>query len=135
MVTDSGTLELDGAETIVQACHTAWRRRMGQLSAQAENRQQFYGLVEREFERLRIDFARCKSAATLRATLTDFWARAGGAIPELQTGWRAILPYLSEERWQAARDLALLALVSYAGPGDRADADQNATVDASAGTQ
>jgi len=63
-----------------------------------------------------VDFVHCKNAASLRATLTDFWSRGGGAIPELQHGWQLVLPYLTEERWQLARDLALLALVSYAAP-------------------
>jgi CRISPR-associated protein Cas8a1/Csx13 len=60
---------------------------------------------------MRIGFARCKNAAMLRQTLTDFWARAG-ALPDLQEAWPDVLPLL-HGRWREARDLALLALASY----------------------
>lgn len=114
-----------GAEIVVRACHTAWRRRMGALAQRAtRERLDRNTLVANERERLRVAFAHCKNAATLRATLTDFWSRAGGSIPELQRGWQSVLPYLAEDRWQLARDLALLALVSYAAPPrDAADSD------------
>jgi CRISPR-associated protein Cas8a1/Csx13 len=113
----------ESARIFVQACHRAWRRRMGILAERARERGESRRvLINREFERLRLAFARCKNAATLRATMTDFWARAGGPIPELQAGWRTILPYLTERRWREARDLALLALVSYAPI--EADADE-----------
>ncbi|MCC6626828.1 MAG: type I-MYXAN CRISPR-associated Cas8a1/Cmx1 [Chloroflexi bacterium] len=110
------------ARVLVRSCHEAWRRRMGALAERSRERGEAFGdLVSREFERLRVDFAHCKNAATLRATLTDFWARAGGPIPELQADWPLVLPYLTEERWQEARDLALLALVSYAATRPEAD--------------
>ena len=63
--------------------------------------------------------------------MTDFWSRAGAPIPELQRGWQSVLPYLSEERWQLGRDLALLALVSYtASVKDEADNDTGDSDDA-----
>lgn len=137
MVTRDGAFEgQEAAETIVRACHTAWRRRMGELSQRARDQgSNRNDLIDREYERLRVDFARCKSAATLRATLTDFWARAGRPIPELQHGWQKILPYLNEAHWQDARDLALLALVSYAaaeGDSRVPTTDDDTTGDASA---
>src|SRR3712207_7908845 len=46
-------------------------------------------------------------------TLFRSWARAG-AQPALQEGWVELLPLLAD-RWQEARDLALLALASYRG--------------------
>lgn len=105
-----------GAEAIVRACHEAWHRRLGQLSEEAKRgRFTFEELEQRERERWRAALAGCRSLATLSATLTNFWARAGAPIPALQERWQAILPYLSETRWQQARDLALLALASYAG--------------------
>lgn len=105
-----------GAETIVRACHEAWRRRLGQLGEEAKRgRSTFATLVERERVRWWVALANCRNLATLRTALTNIWARAGGPIPVLQQNWREILPYLTEARWQEARDLALLALVSYAG--------------------
>lgn len=104
---------------IVQACQEAWRRRLGALSARAKERgERFQDLAERERERLRIAFAHCKNADSLRAALVDFWSRAG-PIPTLQERWRDLLPYLGPERWQLTRDLALLALVSYAAPEEQ----------------
>lgn len=108
-----------GAEAIVRACHEAWRRRLGQLSEKAKRGGgRFEDLVRSEHVKWRVRLAGCRNLAALRGTLTDFWARAGAPIPVLQERWREILPYFTEARWQEARDLALLALVSYAGEGD-----------------
>jgi CRISPR-associated protein Cas8a1/Csx13 len=104
----------DREQIFVRACHEAWRRRMGQLGERARREgASFRDLVGREFERLRVGFARCKNAATLRETVTDFWARAGGPLPGLQSGWQELLPLLGEKNWRKAKDLALLALASY----------------------
>lgn len=112
MVTDSRTMP-DGPEArLVRACQEAWRRRLGALGERSHNTgTPFSSLASREYERVRISFARCKNAAMLRQTLTDFWSRAG-SLPDLQDGWAEILPLL-QSRWQDARDLALLALASY----------------------
>jgi CRISPR-associated protein Cas8a1/Csx13 len=113
MVTQAPLAE-ERERTFIRACHEAWRRRMGQLGDRARREEaSFTELVRREFERLRVGFARCKNAATLRETVTDFWARAGGPLPDLQTGWQEILPLLDEQNWRKAKDLALLALASY----------------------
>jgi CRISPR-associated protein Cas8a1/Csx13 len=114
MVNDAQTFG-EGAEArLVRACHEAWRRRLGALGEQARSQGSDFGsLYEREYERTRIGFARCKNAAMLRQTLTDFWARAG-ALPDLQEGWTELIPFL-DRRWREARDLALLALASYRG--------------------
>jgi CRISPR-associated protein Cas8a1/Csx13 len=116
MVNDARTMGQGPEATLVRAVQEAWRRRLGELNEQAQqsgtSRER---LFEREYERVRISFARCKNAAMLRQTLTDFWARAG-AQPALQDGWAQLLPLLAG-RWQEARDLALLALASYRGQG------------------
>lgn len=105
----------NGAErTFVMACHEAWRRRMGKLGEKARREgSSFEAQVGREFEKLRVSLSRCKNASALRETVTDFWARAGGGIKDLQEGWRDILPLLEERNWKKTRDLALLALASY----------------------
>jgi CRISPR-associated protein Cas8a1/Csx13 len=110
----SGTRE----EKFVLACHTAWRARMRQLYERAEREgADGSSLIAREFERLRVAFSRCKNAAALREAVTDFWARAGGSLPELRDTWRDIIPLFDD--WRLAKDLALLALASYAGRGDK----------------
>ncbi len=98
---------------------------MGVLAQRARERNEsFTSLIDRERERLRTQFVHCKNAATLRAALTDFWSRAGRTLPTLQEHWPLILPYLTETRWELARDLALLALVSYRPPAEAAEADE-----------
>lgn len=122
MVSEAG-FEDERDRTFVRACHEAWRRRLGQLGERAKReRTPFEDLVNREFERLRVGFARCKNAATLREAVTSFWARAGGPLPELATGWEGVLPLLDEKNWRKAKDLALLALVSYQRPPHTTDA-------------
>lgn len=102
----------------IQACHEAWRRRLGQLGDRSRREHiSFSRLAGGEYEKLRVALARCKNATTLRAALTDFWSRAG-SLPSLQKGWGAILPLLEENDWRKARDLALLALASYQPSND-----------------
>jgi CRISPR-associated protein Cas8a1/Csx13 len=86
-------------------------------------------LIDREFEKIRVAFSRCKNAAALRETLTDFWARAGRSLPELRDAWREIIPLLDD--WRLAKDLALLALASY---GPRGGIEES-TASSSAETQ
>ena len=98
----------------VMACHDAWRRRMGQIGEKAKReRSDFGSQVNREFERVRVSFSRCKNAASLRESITDFWSRGGRPLKPLQDGWSDILVLLDNENWQKARDLVLLALASY----------------------
>jgi CRISPR-associated protein Cas8a1/Csx13 len=102
------------AEIFVDACHAAWRRRLSALFERAKREHlNASDLIGREFDGQRIAFARCKNAASLRAAVTDFWARGGRSLGPLQTGWRDVLPLLGDSRWQEGRDLALLALASY----------------------
>lgn len=119
VVVQPNAFEEPAHAAIVRACQEAWRRRLGALSARAKERgERFQDLAEREREKLRIAFAHCKNADSLRAVLVDFWSRAG-PIPTLQERWRELLPYLGPNHWQLTRDLALLALVSYAAPEER----------------
>jgi len=138
VVRDASAFSDSGAEAIVRACHEAWRRRMGQLSEEARRgRFDFATLVQRERERWRVALVGCRNLTALRGTLTNFWARAGSPIPVLQQYWQQILPYFTESRWTEARDLALLALVSYASdetveetepPGDTVLGEEEAQV-------
>lgn len=116
-------------KVLVLACQEAWRRRQGALGERAKREGLNFGdLVERERERLRVLFLRCKNAATLREAVTDFWSRAGGPLESLRGRWPDILPFL-QERWREGRDLALLALASYASDKTAA---QNGTSDSAA---
>lgn len=117
MVNDPGLMASgEPATAFVRACHEAWRRRQGQLGERARTQSlNFSDLIGREYDRLRISFSRCKTQSEFRRTITDFWAR-GGAQPELREHWTAILPFITHpRRWEEGRDLALLAIASYAG--------------------
>lgn len=133
MVNDGRTMP-DGPEArLVRACQEAWRRRLGALGERARSQgTPFDRLAAREYERVRISFARCKNAAMLRQTLTDFWARAG-SLPELQESWPEVLPLLGD-RWRDGRDLALLALASYK-PRDRDEAEALAATEVEGETE
>jgi len=124
----ANTLAEGSAErALVDACHEAWRRRMGEISEEARHRGS-EGTVrdqfEREREKWRVSLVRCRNAAMLRQTLIDRFARAG-SLPPLQTHWADMLS-LIERRWSLARDLALLALASYRSGRDETDSQEDA---------
>lgn len=106
----------------ISVCHESWRRRMGKLGQRAaQENANFASLVNKDREKLRTSLARCKNAETLRETIIDFWSR-GGSNQLLQgDGLSKILPLFNEKNWRKAKDLALLALVSYA-PRDEKEA-------------
>jgi CRISPR-associated protein Cas8a1/Csx13 len=101
-------------QRFVEACHEAIRRRY----AMVHDRISREGLdsravFDREREQMRTSLGRCKNVATFRAAVVDLWARGGRNAP-LQVHWRTMLEFFGEETWQLGRDLALLALASYA---------------------
>lgn len=117
-MTQEADYEHPRERTFIATCHEAWRRRLGQLGERSRREHaSFNRLASGEYEKLRVALARCKNAASLRATLTDFWSRAG-SLPSLRTGWSELLPLLDEAHWRKARDLALLALASYQPAND-----------------
>jgi CRISPR-associated protein Cas8a1/Csx13 len=121
------------ARIFVQACHEAWRNRLGQLSERARHQGlSFESLAQGERDRLRAALARCKTQADFSACVTDLWARAG-SVPTLQRSWTRVLPFLGQ-RWREGRDLALLALASYRGePSDDAGAAETSATQTSRG--
>jgi len=99
----------------VEAVHNAVRNRYGALASRAKQSGepiQFY----REYEKMRTGLMRAKNAQTLRAELSDFFAR-GGINKTLRESWQDLLPLFTGSDWQRARDLALFALASYSGKG------------------
>lgn len=98
----------------VEAFHVAVRHRYGALASRTKPGEDIP--FDREFERMRTGLMRCKNAQTLRAELADFFAR-GGINQTLQESWCKLLPLLSGQDWQRARDLALFSLASYSGEG------------------
>ncbi|HVY62873.1 MAG TPA: type I-MYXAN CRISPR-associated Cas8a1/Cmx1 [Planctomycetota bacterium] len=106
--------EAEGA--LIRSVHTALRQRFGAIADECKGlplatlKNRFAG----ERDRWRLAFAGSKTPAQIRAALADLWSRAG-ANKELRESWNLVLPLLRAEHWQAARDLALVALASYSG--------------------
>ena len=65
---------------------------------------------------MRTGLMRAKNPQTLRAELSDFFAR-GGSNKTLRESWKDLLLLFTGSDWQRARDLALFALASYSGKG------------------
>jgi CRISPR-associated protein Cas8a1/Csx13 len=114
MMVEKSTYDNERELKFIRICHESWRRRLGKLSERARSENSaFRTLVRKEAEKLRVVISRSKNADTLRETVVDFWARAG-FIAELQgDGLKQLLPLFEEASWRKARDLALLALISY----------------------
>lgn len=103
---------------LVATVHQAWRQSLGRMGERAQAagtdaRRAF----EVEATRLRVAFARAKTERDFVHAFADFVSRAG-QNPELKTGLRRVLSMLRSESWQRARDLTLLALVSYSSAGE-----------------
>jgi len=115
-MTENKLLMPEGPDkTFVLACQEALRRHMGKKHGRPGGAD--WGT---EYEKVRVGIARCKNAATLRESITDFWSRGGtlhrGEDTILKAGdgwWQQVLPLFDEKNWRRAKDLALLALASY----------------------
>ncbi len=113
---DSGLLDSEAQRAFVEACHEALRRNYGIASERASGEKVDAGArLSKEYDRWRYAFSKAKNAAAFREVVTDFWSRGGGNA-SLKESWRAVLPMLTGPDWKLGRDLALLALASYARP-------------------
>ena len=110
---------------LVQSVQQALRMRFGLIYEETKSmsvtarRKRFAG----EHDRWRMALAGAKTQAQLRATLADLWSRAG-RNKVLQEHWAEVIPLLRPDRWQEARDLALVALASYQGRGVPTDPEE-----------
>jgi CRISPR-associated protein Cas8a1/Csx13 len=128
MANDQTFLPDECERVLVEAVHQAIRAglrrireetdRDGPLSEATRNR------WDRFKERLRLDLVGAKTLEQCRQVLCTLFGRAG-SVPALQEKWAAVLPMLREDRWQAARDLALLGLASYRSKKAAAAKTQN----------
>ncbi len=111
---ETASYDDESERLFIRVCHESWRRRLGKLGQRATRENaNFSSLVKKEAEKLRTSLARCKNAETLRETVVDFWARAGSQELLRGDGFKQLLPLFTEKNWKKARDLALLALISY----------------------
>lgn len=107
----------DREHLFISVVHESWRRRLGKLGQRARDEKLgddgFRRLIRKDAEKLRTSLARCKNAETLRETVVDFLARGGAQELLRGDGLIRLLPLFDEKNWKKARDLALLALISY----------------------
>ena len=118
-------------KTLVQSVHEAMRRRMAQIKTDAQGKSDAPPTPEtikrwnRFRERLRISLVGAKTADQCRGAICELFGRAGNNSI-LRNCWEDLLSLLTNEtQWQKARDLALLALASYAGSKDKNATSEN----------
>jgi CRISPR-associated protein Cas8a1/Csx13 len=103
----------DSEKTIVKAVHVAMRSRFRQIAKENQgNPVARKNRSTREKERWRLAFVSSKTPNQFRGALCDLFSKAG-SNSVLQESWIEIISLLDDDHWQLARDLALLALVSY----------------------
>lgn len=111
----TASFDNESERLFIDVCQESWRRRLGKLGQRAiSEHTSFSMLANKEAEKLRTSLARCKNADTLRGTVVDFWSRAGANRLLQGKGLTSLLPLFKD--WKRARDLALLALISYQPP-------------------
>lgn len=107
----------DEEKDFVRSIHCALAQRFGAIHDEVgDNKVVLQKRFEKESDHWRYAFSGAKTQSRLRAAVCDLWSRAG-SNRVLQESWNDVLPLLSPRRWEAARDLALLALASYKGKG------------------
>jgi CRISPR-associated protein Cas8a1/Csx13 len=116
-MTEAAPWPYETDKKFVEAIHNAIRNRYGAIASRARQDGLHVGdLFKKEYERMRTGLMRAKNAMTLRAELSDFFAR-GGPNKSLRSSWQDLLPLFTGSDWQRAKDLALFALASYSGKG------------------
>lgn len=115
----------DDELALVATVHQAWRQSLAKMGERAkasgaDARRAF----EVEATRLRVTFAKAKTESNFVHAFADFVSRAG-QNPELKTGLRNVLRMLRSDTWERARDLTLLALVSYTSTEHRDDPEES----------
>jgi CRISPR-associated protein Cas8a1/Csx13 len=123
MISDSKMWDTEGERLLVQAIHEAIRQSLGRIREQTDGKKPLSQATKNRWERfrekLRLDLAGAKLEAHVRFALMDLFSR-GGNNPVLKTGWEKVLPIFRKD-WRLTRDLALLALASYAGRGGESE--------------
>ena len=93
-------------EALKQRLGAIWRNKQTSLTAKRNKSDDV-----REEWRLRL--ANAKTMEQTRHALARIWTEGGYGVQALKEHWREVLPLLRQDRWQTARDLALIGLASY----------------------
>lgn len=130
---ETASYDNENERLFIGVCHESWRRRLGKLGDRARKEglgdSGFRRLISKEAEKLRTSLARCKNAETLRETVVDFWSRAGANEMLRGDSLTKLLPLFDEKNWKKARDLALLALISYQPRNEEEEEILTATIE------
>lgn len=101
----------EAQKLFVKACHEALLKIYAKIHSRIKEDE--YAQIERENKRIWAGFVRCQNSENFRQFLVSFWSKAG-QISILEDFWQELMPLTTKpENWKVARDLALLALVSY----------------------
>jgi CRISPR-associated protein Cas8a1/Csx13 len=112
----------DVQQALVRSIHRALRQRFGAIAEECRgNKAAMENRWGREREHWRLRFSKAKTLELVRSALADLWSRAG-TNPELQARWAELAALFSPSRWREVRDLALVALASYASE-DRSESE------------
>lgn len=122
----------DAERSLVRSVHEALRQRFGRIYDETKGlpKPTRDNRFDAERERWRLAFAGSKTHDQIRGALASLWS-LGGVNKELRSSWQEVLPLLRPATWQAARDLALVALASYQG-AERTSENESATTGESA---
>ena len=116
-----------GKKALVTGVHFALKCQFGKISGEfGSNKGGMQNKFAKEFEKWRLLFVAAKTADQFRFAVCDLMSRSRGNS-EIQDNWQQVLPLLSDSHWQQGRDLALLALASYKGKGDKEAAELEVT--------
>jgi len=128
----------------VQASHAAMRALYGSIGERTSAvGTDFDRKAATEMTKIRSSLLRAKNADNFRDALLEFWSRASRSKvrtnPVLRSSedgeatpvWERILPLLDDQHWRKARDLALLALISYPGSEQPAESQDDESSDES----
>ena len=106
---------------LVEAVHQAIAFNLGRIRRDTDGQKPLSQATKNRWnrfkEQLRLSLVGAKTADQCRGAVCTLFGKSG-TNPALKEKWRIVLPMLTDgQRWQAVRDVALLALASYSGQG------------------
>lgn len=129
MMDDEQMWDDEGESLVVRAVHEAIRTTLGRIRDETDGPGPLSQATKNRWvrfrEKLRLDLVGAKTQAQVRFALTDLFSR-GGSNSVLREHWLKVLPVIQKD-WHLARDLGLLALASYVGRAEVAEATSENT--------
>jgi CRISPR-associated protein Cas8a1/Csx13 len=101
----------DEEDSIVKTIHEAMRCRFGQIAGKTQNKNSMYNRMDKERDRIIRSFSSSKTESQFRAEVCDLLSKAGGG-KILRDNWKTSWLLINND-WHKAKDLALLACVTY----------------------